>query len=253
MKAERSIDINCDMGEGSGNEPTATDRELMHLITSANIACGAHAGSPELMESTARLAKQFGVAVGAHPGYADRENFGRREMYLSEDEIYRLVTGQVILLAEICGKDKIDLAHVKPHGALYNQAAKDMNIARAIASAVRDFSREVILVGLAGSRLVEAGQELGLNVANEGFPERAYEPDGSLRSRNLPGALISDPGIAAEQGLKLATDVIQGRNGMIKIDTLCIHGDSPGAINIANALKAKLVDNNIEINRISFK
>jgi len=164
----KTIDLNCDLGEGSGVEPTETDCQLMELITSANIACGAHAGNPELMATTVRLAKKKHVAIGAHPGYADRENFGRREMNLSGEEIQRLVTNQVNSLLEIVRSQHTELGHVKPHGALYNQAAKDIWIARAIADAIKAINPRLILIGLAGSRLVEAGLEVGLPTAHEG-------------------------------------------------------------------------------------
>lgn len=253
MEPNRFIDINCDMGEGSGAEPTETDRELMRLISSVNIACGAHAGSPELMETTARLAMQFGVAVGAHPGYADREHFGRRDLSLPDDEISRLITNQVKALAKICGELKIELVHIKPHGALYNQAAKEPVLAMAVAKAVNDFSHQIILVGLAGSKLVEAGLALGMSVANEGFPERTYESDGSLRKRSIPGALISDADIAATQGLRLAVEGITGQDGNTRVNTLCIHGDSPGAPGIALLLRQKLIESKFGIQSISFK
>jgi len=248
----KTIDLNCDLGEGSGVEPTETDCQLMELITSANIACGAHAGNPELMATTVRLAKKKHVAIGAHPGYADRENFGRREMNLSGEEIQRLVTNQVNSLLEIVRSQHTELGHVKPHGALYNQAAKDIWIARAIADAIKAINPRLILIGLAGSRLVEAGLEVGLPTAHEGFPERAYEPDGSLRSRSLPGALISDTEAAAKQGLRLAVEGIQVRQGRVQVDTLCIHSDSPGAQEIARRVRSILLENYIQISSISF-
>jgi UPF0271 protein len=244
MKTIRFIDINCDIGEGQGAEPSAIDRELMTLVSSVNIACGYHAGNLELMAAIVRLAAQNRVAIGAHPGYPDRENFGRRELSLPITEIEEIVLAQIKTLAEIADRQKAKLIHVKPHGALYNQASRDATIARAIARAVRHFSSGLILVGLAGSQLIEAGLETGLPTASEGFPERAYESDGSLRSRNLPGALISDAGKAAEQGLHLAMDGITfNKNGNLKkypVDTLCIHGDSPGVLGITRALRKKL-------------
>lgn len=250
MKSGKVIDINCDMGEGTGIEPSETDCQLMELISSVNIACGAHAGNLELMAATVRLAKQNGVAIGAHPGYADRQNFGRRELTLSPEEIEALITLQVSALVKITQEQKTDLVHVKPHGALYNQAAREIEIARAIASAVKLFSPNLILVGLAGSHLVEAGVEVGLPTANEGFPERAYEPDGSLRNRSLPGALISDPQEAAEQGLRLAEEGVPGSDGKMRVGTLCIHGDSPGAPRIAKVLRRYLEENGFKIRRL---
>jgi UPF0271 protein len=232
------------MGESNGTHQVGNDAGLMPLISSANIACGFHAGDPTVMDATVWLAVRHHVAIGAHPGYPDKENFGRREMSLPADEIEEIIRVQINALAEIVRKHNSKLVHVKPHGALYNQAAKDITIARAIARAVKSFSPSLILVGLAGSKLIEAGQELGLQTAFEGFPERAYEPDGSLRSRSLPGALISDVEKAAEQGLRLAAEGITtslgGRPRRYPVDTLCIHGDSPGAPEITRALRQKL-------------
>lgn len=238
------IDINCDTGEGQGTEPAASDRDLMALVSSANIACGFHAGNLQLMAATVRLAIEKHVAIGAHPGYPDRENFGRRELALPAEQIEAIVGDQIETLAKIVRQNRGELVHVKPHGALYNQAAKDAVIARAIARAVRAFSPGLILVGLAGSQLVAAGREAGLTTAGEGFPERAYEPDGSLRKRGLPGALISDPKEAAGQGLHLARQGIgvnlSGTLHQVPVETLCIHGDSPGAAQIARALRVNL-------------
>lgn len=238
------IDINCDLGEGQGAEPSAIDCELMALVSSVNIACGFHAGNPQLMAATVRLALEKHVAIGAHPGYPDRENFGRRELSLPAEQIETLVGEQIKALAEIVRGQNGELVHVKPHGALYNQAARDVVSARAIARAVGTFSPGLILVGLAGSQLISAGQEAGLATASEGFPERAYEPDGSLRQRSLPGALISAAAKAAEQGLRLAREGINANlDGSLRhyrVDTLCIHGDSPGAAEIARVLRDKL-------------
>ncbi len=246
-----TIDINSDLGEGFGSCRSGQDAALMPLITSANIACGFHAGDPSLMEATVRLAKQHGVAVGAHPGYPDMQGFGRRSMDLSLEEVGAMLLYQVGALAAIARVHGVELVHVKPHGALYNQAARDPALAEAIAHSVRDFSRELILVGLAGSQLIAAGQTAGLQVAGEGFPERAYEPDGSLRSRSLPGALIDDPDTAAEQGLRLVRGEMKtdhpGNADAVQVDTLCIHGDSPQAVPITLALLQRLKENDIKV------
>src|SRR6185436_15247186 len=176
-----TIDLNCDMGENIGN-----DEEIMPYITSVNIACGFHAGDSKTMQATVRLAKRYGVNVGAHPSWLDVEGFGRREMALPSDEVEALILYQVGALAAIAKAEGVELVHVKPHGAIYNQAAKDRVLAMSIARAVKRFSGDLTLVGLAGSGLIEAGLEVGLRVANEGFPDRNYNPDGTLISRTKP-------------------------------------------------------------------
>jgi UPF0271 protein len=242
----KTIDINSDLGEGIGN-----DEDIMPFISSANIACGAHAGSPAMMERTVRLAKQYEVQIGAHPGYADAENFGRIEMHLSAEEIEDLVLQQISALAEIARANGCAMAHVKAHGALYNQAAKERPLADAIVRAVKCFDKELILYGLAGSQLIAAGIEGGLRVAAEGFPDRAYEENGGLRSRKMPGALIEDPKEAAANGLRLAGKgvVITRENGeeKLRVDTLCVHGDSPWAVETAKALNEILEKNHFKI------
>lgn len=228
------IDLNCDLGEGRGS-----DEAVMPYITSANIACGFHAGSGQTMRETIRLAKRFGVNIGAHPSWDDRENFGRIEMNVSPEETERLVFEQIQILAAVAKEEGTPLTHVKPHGALYNQAARDLRLARAVARAVKRFGGELILVGLAGSRLIEAGVEAGLRVAAEGFPDRGYHPDGTLMPRSLPGALIEDPEEAAHQALELLRT--------LRLDTLCLHGDHPNAAANARILRATLEKNGIEV------
>lgn len=228
------IDLNCDLGEGIGN-----DEAIMPYITSANIACGFHAGDENTMRETLRLAKRFVVNAGAHPGWNDRENFGRREMDVSPDEVEKLVQEQIQVLAAIAKKEGVMLSHVKPHGALYNQSAKDVQLASAIARAVKSISVDLILVGLAGSRSLEAGREMGLKVAAEGFPDRGYNADGSLMSRLLPGALIESPEEVARHAMEL---VKTGR-----MDTLCLHGDHPNAAENAKMLREVLEKNGVEI------
>lgn len=228
------IDLNCDLGEGRGS-----DEAVMPYITSANIACGFHAGSGQTMRETIRLAKRFGVNIGAHPSWDDRENFGRIEMNVSPEETERLVFEQIQILAAVAKEEGTPLTHVKPHGALYNQAARDLWLARAVARAVKRFGGELILVGLAGSRLIEAGVEAGLRVAAEGFPDRGYHPDGTLMPRSLPGALIEDPEEAAHQALELLRT--------LRLDTLCLHGDHPNAAANARILRATLEKNGIEV------
>ena len=240
----QSIDLNCDLGEEAGD-----DAAMMRLITSANIACGLHAGGPLVMARSAQLAAQAGVAAGAHPGYPDRQDFGRREMALPLEEVEALVLYQVGALAALA-----ELAHVKAHGALYNQAARDIHLARAVARAVARFSRGLILVGLAGSRLLEAGLELGLRVAGEGFPDRAYNPDGSLRSRGLPGAVLEDPAAVAQNAVRLALEGIAVTSGSqtvrLPVETLCLHGDNPGAVENARQVRAALLSAGVGVERL---
>jgi 5-oxoprolinase (ATP-hydrolysing) subunit A len=228
------IDLNCDLGEGIGN-----DEAIMPYITSANIACGFHAGNESTMRKTVRLAKRFGVNAGAHPSWNDRENFGRKEMDISPEDAEKLVREQIQILAAIAKAEGVMLTHVKPHGALYNQAAKDVELARAIARAVKTFSGELILVGLAGSWSIEAGVEAGLQVAAEGFPDRGYNPDGTLMSRSLPGSLIESP----EEVARHAVELIQ----TMRLETLCLHGDHPNAAENARMLREALEKNGVEI------
>jgi UPF0271 protein len=239
------IDLNCDLGEGAGN-----DEALMPFITSANVACGLHAGDALTMTRTVRWAKQHGVAVGAHPGYADREHFGRRALNMPPDEIESLVRYQLGVLAAIASAEGVALTHVKPHGALYNQAATDRAVAQAIVDAVIGFDRALTRVGLAGSILVEVGLEAGLRVANEGFPDRAYNPDGTLMSRGLPGAVLESVDAVAANAVRLATQGIMFGTRRIAVDTLCIHGDGPQAVGFARAVRAALVQHHVQLTRL---
>ena len=250
----QNIDLNCDMGESFGRYRLGADAEIIQYITSANIACGLHAGDPLVMEATVTLAVKAGVNVGAHPGYPDLQGFGRRNMEFTPAEIEALVLYQVAALAGFARAAGAELAHVKPHGALYNQAARDRALAGAIARGVSRFSRELGLVGLAGSQLVEAGQEAGLRTASEGFADRAYNPDGSLRARSLPGAVYNQPDDAAVQAVSLAQQGIPitsaSQTFYAPVDTLCIHGDTPGALEFARAVHAALVTAGIKIERL---
>jgi len=244
------IDINCDMGESFGRYSLGNDAQLITRITSASIACGLHAGDPLVMQHTVRLAQENGVGIGAHPAYPDLQGFGRRVMDLTPEEIEAFVLYQVGALAAFTRSAGVDLAHIKVHGALYNYASTHLPAAQAIARGVRRFSQELILVGLAGSLMIQAAADSGLRFASEGFPERAYNPDGSLMSRKLPGAVLDSPEEAARQAVKLANEGIRVTSGShsetFKVDTLCIHGDSPNAIAVSeaiyNALKAQQLD-----------
>ncbi len=224
-----TIDLNCDMGE---LEDPSHDARLMPLITSANIACGGHAGDEATMRRTVRLARQHGVAVGAHPGYPDRANFGRVAMPLPQGDIERIVYEQVAALGALAA-----IRHVKPHGALYNLAARDADVARAIALGAARWSGDLVLVGLGGSVMLDVWREMGFRTAAEAFADRRYEPNGSLRPRNRAGALITDPAAAAAQALRLAASV----------RTLCVHGDTPGALEILDSVRAALQEAGIAL------
>ena len=209
------IDLNCDMGENIGS-----DEDIMPYVTSANIACGFHAGDAQTMQTTVRLAKKYGVAVGAHPSWKDLAGFGRREMSLAADEVEALVLYQIGALHAIAKAEGIELQHVKPHGALYNQAAQDFVLANAIVQAVKRFSGDLVLVGLAGSSLVRAGMEAGLQVANEGFPDRNYNPDGTLVSRKQGNAIIESPEDVAAHAVHLIREGIFFDVNRIQVYTL---------------------------------
>jgi 5-oxoprolinase (ATP-hydrolysing) subunit A len=248
------IDLNCDMGESFGRYHLGEDEQVMTSVTSVNVACGLHAGDPVVMDATVRLAKQHGLAVGAHPGYPDLQGFGRREMKLSPEEAEAFVLYQIAALAGFASAHGVELVHVKPHGALYNQAARDRQLAAAVARGVRRFSPKLILVGLAGSELIRAGQNAGLNTASEGFPDRVYEPNGSLRSRSLPGALLETEEAICQQAVRLAEKGIlvssAGREERVAMDTLCIHGDHSGAARSAAAVRRSLEERGIVVTKL---
>jgi UPF0271 protein len=241
------IDLNCDMGESFGRYTLGDDEAIMPLITSTNVACGWHAGDPSVMERTVRLAKQYGVNVGVHPSHLDLQGFGRREIDLAPEEAEAFVLYQIGALYAITKANDVELTHVKPHGALYNQAAKNDALARGIALGVTRFSKSLILVGLAGSALIHAGEAAGLRVANEGFPDRAYNADGTLMSRKLPGALMESAEQVAANALRLVQEGVGGH----KVDTLCIHGDNAHASAFANAVREALQQHGILIERLS--
>lgn len=241
------IDLNCDMGESFGQYKLGNDEAIMPFITSANIACGFHAGDPMVIQSTLRLAKKYQIAIGAHPGWSDLQGFGRREMNLSAEETEAVVLYQIGALAGFAKAEGVELHHVKPHGALYNQAAKDRALANAIARAVKAFSADLILVGLAGSSLIEAGAELGLRVANEGFPDRNYNADGTLASRKQANAIIEAPAEVAAHALRLSQKGIDFSGDHVEVDTLCLHGDHPHAAENAKAIREVLSKNGIEV------
>lgn len=243
MSARASIDLNADVGEGVGS-----DAALVPLVSSVNIACGAHAGDEASMRETIRLALRHGIGIGAHPGFADREHFGRRELAVSPADAAELVVSQVARLQAVAAGLGARVGHIKLHGALYNMAARDLALAAAVAAAIalhRDRSGgPPVLYALAGSLLVAEGRRAGLRVLGEGFADRAYRADGSLQPRTEPGAVIEDPGATAEQALLIATGhVTVGRDGStipIDAETLCVHGDSPAAVASARAIRERL-------------
>ncbi len=238
------IDLNCDMGEIPEAIADGTQEALMRSITSANVACGGHAGDAETMRATIEQAQRAGVAIGAHPGYADRENFGRLELKTAPKQVADSVFEQVVALAEIAGTCGAPVVHVKPHGALYNQAVKNRELARAIADGVARWRKDVVLVGLAGSPMLDVFREAGFVVAAEAFADRRYEPDGTLRSRKFEDALIRDPEEAARQALAIVERGIvtasDGTEVKVAAQTICIHGDTPGATKIAEEVARTL-------------
>ncbi|HVZ63558.1 MAG TPA: 5-oxoprolinase subunit PxpA [Lacunisphaera sp.] len=233
------IDLNCDLGEGAGH-----DAELMPLISSANIACGAHAGDEATMLATVRLARRHGVAIGAHPGFADRAHFGRRELPVTPTEAHALVLAQVRLLQAVAGQDGVRVMHVKPHGALYNLAARDAALALAVARAVGEADARLILFGPPDSELVLAGEKCGLRVANEVFADRTYRPDGSLTPRSQPRALITDEHVAVAQVRRMVHEgrvrTTDGSDFVVRADTVCVHGDGPHPVQFARRLRDEL-------------
>ena len=231
----RGPDINCDMGEGIG-----TDEFIMPFINSANIACGYHAGDPATMWRTAELAIKHHVAIGAHPSFPDKKNFGRMEMKLGNEEIYELVTQQLIILNEIVTGLDTRLHHVKTHGALYNMSAKDPALAGTIAKAVKDFDPGLILCGLSGSHSIHEAKAIGLQTASEVFADRTYQDDGSLTPRSQPNALIGDVNKVIEQVLQMIKEgrvtTVSGKTIPILAETICIHGDGEHAVEFAKAI-----------------
>ncbi len=251
--AQMQIDLNCDMGEGFGRYTLGNDAAVMQFITSANVACGMHAGDPSVMRATIRLAKQDGVAIGAHPSWPDLQGFGRREMTMSAEEVEGLILYQLGALAGIAKAEGARLRHVKAHGALYNQAAKDIGLAEAIARAVHNFDPDLIFIGLAGSPMIETASKLGLRAANEGFADRRYNPDGTLVSRKQPNAIIESPDEVAEHAVQLATEGIDFAGRRVRVDTLCLHGDHPRAAENAEKVRATLERAGVKVKALEGK
>ncbi|MDZ5710937.1 5-oxoprolinase subunit PxpA [Jeotgalibacillus haloalkalitolerans] len=245
------IDLNCDMGESFGAYKMGNDAEVLKYITSANIACGYHAGDPSVMRKTVELALKSGTAIGAHPGFPDLGGFGRRNMNVSEEEAYDLTLYQIGALYGFVKAQGGTLQHVKPHGALYNAAAKDAKLAHAIAKAVYDLDPGLILFGLSGGELVRAGKQIGLKTASEVFADRTYQPDGSLTPRSQSNALIEDDEQAVNQVVRMVKEgIVRGvddKNISIEADTVCIHGDGAHALAFAEKINQRLREENISM------
>ncbi|MDD4599906.1 hypothetical protein SDC9_15095 [bioreactor metagenome] len=247
----RYVDLNSDLGESFGAYTLGLDRDVLRHISSANIACGCHAGDPMVMAKTVGLAQELGVSIGAHPGFPDLVGFGRRKMALSPVEVKNYIIYQVGALAAFAAAANTKLQHVKPHGALYNMAAVDPKFAIAIAEGIAEVNTELIFVGLAGSEMIKAGQQAGLRVASEVFADRGYNSDGTLIARGQPGAMIHDPEEAAVRVVKMvAKGTIMSAGGQeiaICADTVCLHGDSPGAVEMAQTIRKRLEEAGIKI------
>ncbi len=244
MTDSHAIDLNSDLGEGFGAYRIGPDEELFGLISSANVACGFHGGDPRVMERTVAAAKAHGVAVGAHPGFLDLVGFGRRAMAATPDEVRTDVLYQLGALDAFCRAGGAPLRYVKPHGALYNVAVKQPPIAEAIAAAVRAYDPDLILLAQPGTALIAAGEAAGLPTAREGFADRAYNADGTLVSRLIPGALITDPEEAADRMLRLVTEgrlrTLDGQDLELTVDSICTHSDTPGSVAIVQAVRRRL-------------
>jgi len=248
------VDINCDMGESFGAYKIGSDDEMMKHITSANIACGYHAGDPMVMDRTVKMAAESGVNVGAHPGYPDLMGFGRRVMYLSPEEIENYTLYQIGALWSFCKAHKTEMRHVKPHGAISNLSWTDEGVGRALARGIARFSRELPVFSIPGVPMATAAEELGLRVIHEVYPERGYNADGTLQSRKMPGSSIHDPKVAVDRALKMVREGIviawTGEAVKVSAQTICIHGDNPVAPQIASALTAALKAEGVEIKPI---
>lgn len=246
-----TIDLNADLGESFGNYTVGNDDKIIPLISSANVACGFHASDPKVMLETVKLIKESGAGLGAHPGFPDKEGFGRRYMDCTDEEIYSMVLYQLSALEGIARTVGVEMNHVKPHGALYNATFTDKNLARVIAQAVKDFNPKLKLMGLSENNLVKAGEEIGLQVVHEVFLDRAYENDGTLVSRRKEGAMITDSKLAVERGIRMLTEgkveAIDGTDIDIKADSICVHGDGEKALQFVREIKSALEAKGIEI------
>jgi 5-oxoprolinase (ATP-hydrolysing) subunit A len=245
----KKIDLNCDLGEG-----LSTDEQIIPLISSANIACGFHAGNESTMKQTIEWCLKHGVAIGAHPSWPDKENFGRIEIQMTEQELYDCITEQLHILNNIALSFNTKLHHVKPHGALYNQSAKVKQIAATISKAVKDFDASFILFGLSGSVSINEAEKIGLKTAHEVFADRTYQDNGSLTPRSQPNALIEDEGKAVQQVMQMiqteTVTTVSGKIIPIQADTICLHGDGKHAVEFCKSIYMQLKKQNIEIKAV---
>jgi len=245
------VDLNSDLGESFGRYKLGLDEEVMKHITSANVATGWHAGDPLIMRKTVRLAKENGVAVGAHPGYPDLLGFGRRYMKLSKEEAKNYVLYQIGALYAFVKAEGLELQHVKPHGALYNALVKEEGLARAVIEGIADFDKKLIFVALSGSMPAEIAGEMGVKVAHEVFADRAYNPDGTLVSRSIPNAVIHDAKGIVERVISMVKDggvmAVNGEWVELKADTICVHGDNPKAVEIASMVRKALEEEGVKV------
>jgi UPF0271 protein len=247
----KKVDLNCDLGESFGNYTCGMDASVIPHISSANVACGFHAGDPLVMQKTVALAAKYGTAVGAHPGFPDLVGFGRRNMAVSPAELKAMMIYQIGALKAFCRSQGVTLQHVKPHGAMYNMAAKDRKLADAICEAIAEVDDSLILLGLSGSEMLKAAKDKGLRCASEVFADRAYEPDGSLTPRALEGSVITDEEEAINRVLQMVkSGTVVARNGQvipIEADSICLHGDGVKAVEFARRIRQALTDSGVEI------
>lgn len=250
----KTVDLNSDLGESFGAYTIGNDEEVLQYISSANIACGFHAGDYNVLMKTVQKAADLGVSIGAHPGFPDLAGFGRRDMHMSKQEIFNLVVYQIGAIQAAAKVAGTHVNHVKPHGALYNLASKDEEVATAVAEAVYAVDPDLILFGLAESELVWAGEKVGLRVAQEVFADRTYQLDGTLTPRSQANAMIHDADLAVERVLRMITEgkveTVNGEDIFIQADTICVHGDEPEALEFVRKLRTKLKENNIAIHAI---
>ncbi|MGG1217485.1 5-oxoprolinase subunit PxpA [Priestia endophytica] len=249
------VDLNCDLGESFGAYRIGNDEEILDFVTSVNVACGFHAGDPSVMRKTVELAAQKGVQIGAHPGLQDLIGFGRRNLSITAQEAYDIVVYQIGALDGFLKAEGLGMQHVKPHGALYNMAAKDKNLSKAIVKAVYNINADLILFGLAGSELIKAGKEIGLRTASEVFADRTYQSDGSLTARSEKNALIENDDAALAQVVRMVKEgkvkSQQGVDVSLQADTICIHGDGAHALEFARRIQRSLTTSEIEVKAIS--
>lgn len=250
-----TIDLNSDLGEGFGTYNAGNDEEIMKSITSANIACGFHAGDPLIMEKSVKLAMKYGVAIGAHPGFPDLMGFGRRKMEVTAEEVRDYVIYQIGALMAFAHSVGENVQHVKPHGALYNMASWDYELAFAIAQAVHDVDKSLIIVGLSGSQILRAGKNVGLRVASEVFADRGYMQDGKLLPRNVEGAVVDDVEKILDRALEMVENgtitTVNGSKIKVEADTICVHSDTPKSMEITKKLKEALVHHGIKVERMN--